>query len=99
MKKKFQRTCIGCKKTSDKSNLIRIVKTPDRNIKIDVDKKLPGRGAYICPNTNCIELALKNRLLDKVFKDEVLKPNKRDFFESIDEKFWERNILIQNKQK
>lgn len=83
MKKKFQRTCIGCKKTSDKSNLIRIVKTTDKNIKVDVNKKLHGRGAYICPNPNCIELALKNKLLNKIFKDEVLKTNKKDFLENI----------------
>ena len=58
-----QRSCTICRAKSDKSDLIRIVRSPDGRAVVDVMKKLPGRGAYICPDSDCIERAKKSGIL------------------------------------
>ena len=62
------RTCCVCRFKSEKSNFIRIVKSPDRIAIIDVYKKLPGRGAYICFDENCLEIAKKSGSISKALK-------------------------------
>ena len=57
---KPQRSCTICRAKADKSDLIRIVRSPDGKAVVDVMKKLPGRGAYICPDSDCIERAKKS---------------------------------------
>lgn len=58
-----QRSCSICRAKSDKADLIRIVRSPDGRAVVDVMKKLPGRGAYICPDPDCIEKAKKSGIL------------------------------------
>ncbi len=55
-----QRSCTICRAKSDKADMIRVVKSPDGRAVVDVMKKLPGRGAYICPDSDCIEKAKKS---------------------------------------
>lgn len=55
-----QRSCTVCRAKSDKADLIRVVRSPDGRAVVDVMKKLPGRGAYICPDSDCIEKAKKS---------------------------------------
>jgi hypothetical protein len=58
-----QRTCVGCRQVRTKSDLVRIVRTPLRRVVLDVTGKLPGRGAYLCRNVRCLDIAVKqNRL-------------------------------------
>ena len=66
MKKKPQRQCIGCRQMKDKKSLIRIIKS-DEGIMIDETGKKNGRGAYVCPNRECIEKAIKTKGLDRSF--------------------------------
>ena len=54
-----QRSCAICRVKSDKADLIRIVRSPEGLAVIDIAKKLPGRGAYICPDKDCIDGARK----------------------------------------
>lgn len=64
-----QRTCIGCLQIKAKKDLIRIVRSPDsEDIIFDLRGKENGRGAYICPDMNCIEKALQPEKLNRVFK-------------------------------
>ena len=49
-----RRTCVGCRTTRAKSDLVRIAATPE-GVRIDHDHVLPGRGAYVCPDPACIE--------------------------------------------
>ena len=71
MKKIVQRTCLGCKETKEKKDLIRIVKQNDGNIFIDKTGKANGRGAYICNNVECLEKAIKSKRLDKAFEQKI----------------------------
>lgn len=65
------RMCIGCREMMPKKELIRIVKSPEGNINIDLKGKSPGRGAYLCHNKLCIDKAAKNKLLEKTFEQKI----------------------------
>lgn len=71
MKKLPQRTCIGCNAQKDKKDLIRIVKNKQGEICLDKTGKLPGRGAYICDNAECLEIAIKSKRLEKSFEMKI----------------------------
>lgn len=63
------RMCIACRKMQPQNELIRFVRdAEDGAVKTDTDKKLFGRGAYICRNEKCIALARKKRGLERHFK-------------------------------
>ena len=60
-KKMPERKCVGCGEKKSKKELIRVVRTPEGSIVIDRTGKLSGRGAYICPSSNCFKKAVKAR--------------------------------------
>lgn len=66
-----QRTCVGCQAKKAKRDLLRIVRTPDGEIDIDPGGKKSGRGAYICPDVECLEKASKAKRLEKALEHEV----------------------------
>ena len=68
MKKKPQRTCMGCNQKKDKKELIRIVKNKNNEISIDRTGKKEGRGAYICDDVNCLDKLIKSKRLERVFE-------------------------------
>ena len=71
MKKEPQRTCLGCKESKDKKELIRIVKQNDGKLFIDKTGKANGRGAYICNNIECLEKAIKSKRLENNFETKI----------------------------
>ena len=66
-----QRTCIACRQTGAKRQLVRIVRTPEARVLIDPTGKRSGRGAYLCDNPACWEAALKRGLLPRALKLET----------------------------
>ncbi len=64
------RRCIGCMESRPQSELMRIVSL-GKEIAIDVDGTLPGRGAYLCKTKECLEKAIKKRSFQRVFKGEI----------------------------
>ena len=62
-----QRQCGGCRTRKDKKALIRVVKTPEEEIVLDVTGKKSGRGAYVCPDSECLKKARKSRALERAF--------------------------------
>ena len=71
MRKIPQRMCVGCKEMKDKSQLIRIVKTPDGIVELDPTGKRSGRGAYLCPSSACLQRAYKTKALQKALQCEI----------------------------
>jgi predicted RNA-binding protein YlxR (DUF448 family) len=63
-----QRTCIGCRTVRPKRDLIRIVRTPAGEILLDPTGKQSGRGAYLCPDTACMEQALRKKQLERALE-------------------------------
>jgi predicted RNA-binding protein YlxR (DUF448 family) len=65
------RTCVGCGEEAPKRGLLRIVRKPDGGIAIDPTGKAAGRGAYICPNPECLKEARRRKALTRCLKVEV----------------------------
>ena len=65
VKKIPQRQCVGCREMKDKRALIRAVKSPQGEVSLDFTGKKPGRGAYVCPNSECLKRARKSRALER----------------------------------
>ena len=57
------RMCTGCMEMKPKKELIRVVKTPEGEVTVDLTGKKSGRGAYICRNIECLEKAFKAKRL------------------------------------
>ena len=70
-KKIPERQCLGCRQMKPKTELIRVLKTPEGNICIDKTGKLNGRGAYICDSVDCLKKAIKSKGLERSFKVEI----------------------------
>ena len=68
-----QRKCVGCNTSKDKKELIRVVRNAEGEISIDMTGKKPGRGAYICPNSECLQKAIKSKGLERSFKMPIPK--------------------------
>ena len=67
VKKIPQRQCLGCREMKDKKDLIRVVRSPEGAISLDFKGKKPGRGAYVCPESECLRNARKSRALERAF--------------------------------
>lgn len=74
-KKIPQRMCIGCHEMKDKKELVRIVKTPQGEIEVDITGKKSGRGAYLCSNLACLQKAIKAKKLEKAFQCSITEEN------------------------
>jgi len=71
---KPQRSCLACRETRDRDQLIRFVLSPQGEVVPDLDAKLPGRGAYTCISAACLAAAVKQRQFGRAFKREVSVP-------------------------
>ena len=71
MKKIPMRMCTGCGEMKPKRELIRVVKSPEGKIALDKTGRLPGRGAYVCPDLECLKKARKTRRLERVFSSAI----------------------------
>jgi len=69
--KEPQRSCVGCRATRNKGDLLRFVLAPDRILVPDLQARLPGRGAYTCLNRSCLMNAAQKNLISRAFKGEV----------------------------
>ncbi len=66
MQKKIpQRQCMGCRERKEKRQLIRVVRTPQGDVTLDLGGKLNGRGAYLCPNGECLKKAIRSKSLER----------------------------------
>lgn len=65
VKKIPMRMCTGCMQMKPKKELIRVVKSPEGDVSVDLTGKKSGRGAYICKDTECLEKAVKAKRLGR----------------------------------
>lgn len=59
------RMCTGCMEMKPKKELIRVVKSPDEVVSVDLKGKMAGRGAYVCKSKECLEKAFKAKRLSR----------------------------------
>ena len=66
MQKKIpQRQCMGCRERKEKKAMIRVVRCTDGSVTLDFSGKLNGRGAYVCPDPECLKKAQKSKALER----------------------------------
>ena len=66
MQKKIpQRQCMGCRERKNKRDMIRVLRTTEGTVSLDFGGKMNGRGAYVCPDAECLKKARKSRSLER----------------------------------
>lgn len=71
VKKIPARRCVGCNAQKSKRELVRVVRSPEGTVSLDLTGKKPGRGAYLCPESACLAKARKAKRLERAFGVEV----------------------------
>ena len=66
-----QRKCVGCNEMKEKKALLRIVRSPEGEISLDLTGKKAGRGAYVCQSKECITKAVKEKRLERALEKPV----------------------------
>ena len=72
-----QRTCVACRTTRPKRELIRLVRLASGQVEIDPTGKQSGRGAYLCAAASCWELGVKGGRLARALRSEVIADDRR----------------------
>lgn len=72
-KKIPMRMCVGCRQMKEKKEMIRVLRTQEGEFCIDTTGKKNGRGAYICKNAQCLQMAVRNHGLERSFKMSIPK--------------------------
>lgn len=62
------RRCTGCRESKPKKELVRVVKSPEGEISVDLTGKKSGRGAYICKDEKCLAAARKAKSLERALE-------------------------------
>ncbi len=65
------RQCMGCRDMKPKNELVRVIKTPEGLVCLDKTGKMNGRGAYLCPNKDCYNKAVKSKGIERSLKTEI----------------------------
>ena len=74
------RKCTGCGEMKEKRELVRVVRSKEGEVSLDLVGKKPGRGAYICKNTECLKLAKKAKRIERAL-DCQISPELYDIME------------------
>jgi predicted RNA-binding protein YlxR (DUF448 family) len=90
-----QRTCVGCRLSRNRSDLLRFVLSPQQQLLVDYRQRLPGRGVYTCYAPECVERAVERRQFQRAFKVDHLALNKADLVARIAEEILQKieNLL------
>lgn len=64
-KKIPMRQCLGCREMKPKQSLVRVVRSPEGAISLDMRGKASGRGAYVCHDMDCLKKARKSKALER----------------------------------
>ena len=65
------RKCTGCNEMKPKKELVRVVRSPEGEVSLDLTGKKPGRGAYVCRDAACLSKARKAGRLERAFSCEI----------------------------
>lgn len=62
------RMCVGCREMKEKRQLVRVVRSESGGALLDLTGKMNGRGAYVCPDPECLRKAVRSRALDRALE-------------------------------
>ena len=84
-KKISLRQCVGCGEMKDKKEMMRVLKSAEGQVSLDMTGRKNGRGAYLCKNGECLSKARRNKGLERSFKmripDEIYENLEKEFEE------------------
>lgn len=98
-KHKPVRSCNGCRRKEYKYNLLRIVLDAEHELILDQRQKCPGRGAYLCPDENCLNQALKRNAFQRAFKCKISSQAQRRFAQQFIAYLSEKNAIASSEIK
>ena len=84
-KKIPMRQCVGCGEMKSKKDMMRVLKSADGSIVLDMTGRKNGRGAYLCMSRECLTKARKNKGLERSFKMTI----PQDIYENLEKEFEE----------
>jgi predicted RNA-binding protein YlxR (DUF448 family) len=70
------RTCVGCRRRRPQGELLRVARRPDGSVHVDAGRRGPGRGAYVCPDVQCVVRAIDSGGLRRALKHEGALPER-----------------------
>ncbi|MCI8637832.1 MAG: YlxR family protein [Coprococcus sp.] len=70
-KKIPMRKCVGCQEMKNKKEMLRVLKTSENEFVLDATGRKNGRGAYLCFSADCLKKAIKNKGLERSFKQAI----------------------------
>ena len=70
-KKLPMRQCLGCREMKPKRELLRVVRSPEGTVSLDLKGKANGRGAYVCRNSECLKKAIRSKAISRAFETEI----------------------------
>lgn len=79
------RKCVGCGEMKNKKEMMRVIKTKEDEIILDVTGRKNGRGAYLCFSRECLEKAVKNKGLERSLKTAIPK----EVYENLEKEYGE----------
>lgn len=65
------RSCVSCRTATNKAELIRVVRAPSGEVRLDPTGKAAGRGAYVCGTKECMALAIKRNKLGRALRCDI----------------------------
>ena len=65
------RQCLGCREMKPKAELVRVVRSPEGTVSVDLRGKAPGRGAYVRRSADCLKKALRSRAVGRALGVEI----------------------------
>ena len=65
------RKCVGCQEMKSKKEMLRVIRTQEGEFLLDATGKKNGRGAYLCPSSKCLEKAIRQKGLERSFKQAI----------------------------
>ncbi|HIX98435.1 MULTISPECIES: YlxR family protein [Eubacteriales] len=65
------RKCVGCQEMKSKKEMLRVIRTREGEFLLDATGKKNGRGAYICPSSECLAKAIRQKGLERSFKQAI----------------------------
>ena len=65
------RQCLGCREMKPKKELIRVVRSPEGEIRLDFKGRANGRGAYVCRDAGCLKKAVRAKALERAFSCQI----------------------------
>ena len=77
------RKCVGCGEMKNKKEMMRVLKTSEEEFLLDATGKKNGRGAYLCFSKECLDKAIKSKVLERSFKQAIPK----DVYDKLEKEF------------